>query len=130
MLRLLLPLPLGKDFLQALSFKSHSSTSGLCHLLREFEPVSSHDYEDTLPAPVLKIFSCISHPFAKNAKGWGTRPRSASLDYFSVARCMYIDWIATRSGPVKRFQTICPALASKPVEIFWNWVSICTVRSL
>jgi len=34
--------------------------------------------------------------------------------------CMYIDWIATRPGPVKRFQTICPALANRPVLSRWN----------
>ncbi len=43
-MRLLFPLALCKDFLQALSFNSHSRTSGLGHLLREFEPVHSHGY--------------------------------------------------------------------------------------
>jgi hypothetical protein len=43
---------------------------------------------------------------------------------------MYIDWIPTRPGPVKRLHTICAALANNPVENFWNCVSIWTERSL
>ena len=56
--------------------------------------------------------------------------REVALPYFSVGMCMYIDWIAMRPGPLKRFQTSCPALANNPVESLWNCVSICTVRSL
>lgn len=73
MLRRLLPLALGEDFLQALSLKSYSRTSGLGHLLREFEPVHSHGYKDTLPATVLKIFSCIRILSQSTRKDRGTR---------------------------------------------------------
>jgi hypothetical protein len=68
-LRLLLCLALGKDFLQALSFKSHSSASGLRHLLCGFEPVRSHGHKDTLPGGSQDIF-LNSPPFAKDAKNW------------------------------------------------------------
>jgi hypothetical protein len=39
---LLFPLSFSKDFLQALSFNSHTSAGGLGHLLSEFDPVHSH----------------------------------------------------------------------------------------
>ena len=43
-LRLLFPLTLSKDFLQALSFNGHTSASSFGHLLREFDPVHCHGY--------------------------------------------------------------------------------------
>ena len=41
-----------------------------------------------------------------------------------------MDWMPTRPGPVKRLHTIWPALANRPVENFWNCVSIRVERSL
>jgi hypothetical protein len=47
---------LSKDFLQALSFDSHASAGGLCHFLREFDPVHSHAYRIRASCLVCRFF--------------------------------------------------------------------------
>lgn len=54
--------PFRTDFLQALAIEGKLGACVLSHLFRDFEPVHGHELRILRP-----------HPFAKYAKGWGTR---------------------------------------------------------
>jgi len=53
-LRSLLSLPLCKNLVQPLSFDSQAGTGGLCQLLRDLQPLPSHDYKNTPMGTFLK----------------------------------------------------------------------------
>ena len=72
----LLPCPFRKDFLQALAIEGKLGSCVLSHLFRNFKPVHGHGYR-ILRGPafsnIIDHTQHRSHPFANNAKGWGTR---------------------------------------------------------
>jgi hypothetical protein len=93
-------------------------------------PRSKSNMSSGSPRPNLQ------RPAPADWKRWSNYSRAANRfigntnNYSPPSMWKYIDCSATFPGPVKRFQKICPALANRPVESFWNIVCICTVRSL
>lgn len=66
--------PIREDFLEALAIEGKLGSSVLSHLFRDFEPVHGHGYKDTLPATVLKTFSCIPTLSQRARKGGAPAP--------------------------------------------------------